>query len=298
MKILFFVGKGGVGKSTNAALFALKLARSGKKVILNSIDPAHNLGDIFQVPLGRKPKELLSGLSVMETDLNQWVKRYLKETESDFKKVYKYQEVFNLHKYFKTLKYSPGLEEYAVLLSLVDTVQKNSSKDYIIFDTPPTALTLKFFALPSVSLLWLRELIKFRHIILDKKEIITRIKTAKRRAAVEKDHIMSKIESLIKTYEEFSALLKNIATTRVFVVLNPDKLSLAETCTICSELENLGIGVPLMILNKYGGEEEFFKELEGHYKKSRILKLDKQDEEITGIQALDSLSLPMALDEI
>lgn len=48
MKILFFVGKGGVGKSTTSSLFAIKLALSGKSVILNSIDPAHNLHNIFR----------------------------------------------------------------------------------------------------------------------------------------------------------------------------------------------------------------------------------------------------------
>ena len=105
MKVLFFVGKGGVGKSTNAALFALKLAQSGRDVLLNSIDPAHNLRDIFEAALGQKPTRIYPKLMVMETDLGTWQKRYLKKTEEEFKSVYKYQYAFNLHKYFKTLKY-------------------------------------------------------------------------------------------------------------------------------------------------------------------------------------------------
>ncbi|MCK5201063.1 MAG: ArsA family ATPase, partial [Spirochaetales bacterium] len=175
MKVIFFTGKGGVGKSTSSAIFAYKLAKAGKSVFLNSIDPAHNLHDIFDTKLGVIPKDVVDGLSVVETDLEQWVKKYLKDTEKEFKEVYKYQEAFNLHKYFRTLKYSPGLEEYAVLLALRDTIEKYSDRDYIVFDTPPTALTLKFLALPSVSLLWLRELVKFRQMILDKKEIVTKI---------------------------------------------------------------------------------------------------------------------------
>ena len=61
-RVLFFVGKGGVGKSTNSSLFALKLARSGRQVLLNSIDPAHNLHDIFQLSLDAKPKRIVPGL--------------------------------------------------------------------------------------------------------------------------------------------------------------------------------------------------------------------------------------------
>jgi anion-transporting ArsA/GET3 family ATPase len=73
-RVLFFVGKGGVGKSTNSSLFALKLARGGKRVLLNSIDPAHNLHDIFKISLGPKPKQIVPGLEAMETDLDQWLR--------------------------------------------------------------------------------------------------------------------------------------------------------------------------------------------------------------------------------
>ncbi len=298
MKILIFVGKGGVGKSTSSALFALKLAQSGKKVFLNSIDPAHNLHDIFQMPLGSKPKQILPNLSTMETDLNQWVKRYLKSTEDDFKAVYKYQEAFNLHKYFRTLKYSPGLEEYAVLLAMVDAVQSNQEMDYIIFDTPPTALTLKFMALPSVSLLWLNELIKFRQTILDKKKIITRIKNGKQKAGVERDPILAKIESMVTRYREFDNLLKDRKLTRLFAVVNPDKLSQAETELIYKELKNLGITVSFLILNRYQGEEQILSRLEDKYHDSRVIKLAKEDKEVTGIEMLEAIDLPIKISEI
>lgn len=298
MKILFFVGKGGVGKSTNSALFAVKIARSGKKVLLNSIDPAHNLRDIFQVSLNPKPKELLPNLAVMETELDQWVKKYLKSTEDDFKAVYKYQEAFNLHKYFRTLKYSPGLEEYAVLLAMVDTVQSNREMDYIIFDTPPTALTLKFMALPSVSLLWLNELIKFRQTILDKKKIITRIKNGRRKAVVETDPILAKIECMVTRYREFDSLLKDRQLTRLFAVVNPDKLSQAETELIYKELKNFGIAVSFLILNRYRGEEHILSGLEKKYNDSMVIKLARQDKEVIGIEMLEAIDLPVEIGEI
>jgi len=298
MKILFFVGKGGVGKSTNSALFAVKIARSGKKVLLNSIDPAHNLCDIFQVSLSPKPKELLPNLSVMETELDQWVKKYLKSTEDDFKAVYKYQEAFNLHKYFRTLKYSPGLEEYAVLLAMVDTVQSNREMDYIIFDTPPTALTLKFMALSSVSLLWLNELIKFRQTILDKKKIITRIKNGRQKAVVETDPILAKIESMVVRYREFDSLLKDRQLTRLFAVVNPDKLSQAETELIYKELKNFGIAVSFLVLNRYQGEEYILSGLEKKYHDSRVIKLARQEKEVIGIEMLEAIDLPVEIGEI
>ncbi len=296
MKILFFVGKGGVGKSTSSALFAVRLAKNGKKIFLNSIDPAHNLHDIFQISLGPKPKQILTNLSAMETDLNKWIKKYLKTMENEFKSVYKYQEAFNLHKYFKTLKYSPGLEEYAVLLALSDTIDKYKDMDYIIFDTPPTALTLKFLALPNVSLLWLKELLKFRQLILKKKEIITRVKRGgKRGKAVERDPILTKIESMVSNYQNLVQLLNNPDTASVFLVLNPNKLSLAESLTIWKELNGLKMSIPFLILNKFREEEKFIQILEKEFHGSKILKLYEQKEEIIGLKTLESLSLHIKL---
>ncbi|MDT8323100.1 MAG: ArsA-related P-loop ATPase, partial [Bacteroidota bacterium] len=42
-RVIFHIGKGGVGKSTLAALTALAAAERGRRVLLLSLDPAHNL---------------------------------------------------------------------------------------------------------------------------------------------------------------------------------------------------------------------------------------------------------------
>ena len=239
------------------------------------------------------------GLEAMETELDQWVKRYLKDTERDFRRVYKYQEAFSLHRYFKTLKYSPGLEEYAVLLALVDTLRRFADRDYIVFDTPPTALTLKFLALPDVSLLWMQELTQFRRLILEKEQIITRIRKGRRQEIRERDPILGKIADLVDTYRGMSELLKNPDTTRTFLVLNPDELSLAESRLIGRELENLGMKIPYLILNKAKTDGGFAKRIESHFPDSRLLLLPAMEGgELTGIDTLDSVRLPLDIGEI
>ncbi len=298
MKVIFFTGKGGVGKSTSSAVFAYKLAEAGKSVLLNSIDPAHNLHDIFNTKLGSVPKNVVDRLSVMETNLDQWVKKYLKDTETEFKEVYKYQEAFNLHKYFKTLKYSPGLEEYAVLLALQDTIDKYSDRDYIIFDTPPTALTLKFLALPSISLLWLRELVKFRQMILDKKEIVTKIKEGRKGLKIEKDPVLKRIEGLIEVYQRLSNLFVDSSSTKIIVVMNPDKLSLSESRDIVTRLKDLDMTIPYIILNKFTGEETIYKSLGKEFLNSKVIIFPKNETEIVGMDCLQGLELTFDLNRL
>ncbi|MBW2538642.1 MAG: AAA family ATPase [Deltaproteobacteria bacterium] len=55
---IFFVGKGGVGKSTSAALNAVFLAQKGFRVLIVSLDPAHNQSDIFQMNRIRSKKPI------------------------------------------------------------------------------------------------------------------------------------------------------------------------------------------------------------------------------------------------
>ena len=53
--VLFFGGKGGVGKTTCAAATALEAARRGRRVLLVSVDPAHSVSDVFDTPVGESP---------------------------------------------------------------------------------------------------------------------------------------------------------------------------------------------------------------------------------------------------
>ncbi|MBN2153083.1 MAG: AAA family ATPase [Candidatus Lokiarchaeota archaeon] len=54
-KLILFGGKGGVGKSTTSAATAVHLAKLApeKRILLISFDMAHNLGDLFEIPLSR-----------------------------------------------------------------------------------------------------------------------------------------------------------------------------------------------------------------------------------------------------
>ena len=55
MRNIVYTGKGGVGKTTIAAATALKAAKMGYKTLVISTDPAHSLGDSFDIVLGSSP---------------------------------------------------------------------------------------------------------------------------------------------------------------------------------------------------------------------------------------------------
>ena len=146
-QLLFFIGKGGVGKSTTSALTSVHLASHPHKTLLVSMDPAHNQRDIFDQNFSEKPMHVSEHLMVKEVDTDFWIEKYLKETTDQIKETYKYESAFNLQNYFNVLQFSPGLEEYALLLAFEDTLKKYGDQDFIVLDMAPTALTLRFFSL-------------------------------------------------------------------------------------------------------------------------------------------------------
>jgi arsenite-transporting ATPase len=251
-QLLFFIGKGGVGKSTTSAITAVHLSRSGLDTLLVSMDPAHNQRDIFDINFSEKPKPIASHLCAKEVDTDYWTKKYLKATEDHIKSTYTYQSAFNIQHYFKVLKYSPGLEEYALLLSFEDTIRTHKDKDVIVFDMAPTALTLRFFSLPFISLIWMNELLKLRKTMYEKKEIISKIKIGNKE--FERDKVQSKLEVLIHNYEHLRDLFLSDAT-HINLVVNDDRLSFSEAIRIKHKLSEVGIHLRQIVVNKSQHDE-------------------------------------------
>ena len=253
MDIVFFTGKGGVGKSSLAAATAWQLAQS-RRVRLVSLDPAHNLGDIFGVSL-KKKTFFTERLCLEEIDLKKRTQAYLKQEIEVFNETYKYLQVLNLDKYFSVLKYSPGIEEYALLNSIEEIVRSADGSDYVIFDTPPTGLTLRFLALPRVSVTWIDRLTGIRRTILEKCHTIHRICGPQSRGETlldydeQDDRILQRLISLHQRYHELDKLLQGKAC-RIAVVFNPDLLSLRETERLIQALGELNLPVSLLIDNK------------------------------------------------
>ncbi|HHI01013.1 MAG TPA: ArsA family ATPase [Thermococcus litoralis] len=259
-RVLFFIGKGGVGKTTGSAAVAVTLSKKGYKTLIVSIDPAHNLGDVFEVKLNDKPKQIAGNLYAMELDMEKLIKAYLKHLEENLKHMYRYLTVINLEKYFEVLSFSPGIEEYATLEAIREILQRGDEWDVIVFDTPPTGLTLRVLALPEIALIWTEKLIEIRKKILEKRRAIENIQGERKfviegeeyklPSREEEDPVMKEL----KRYEAEIAFVREVITnpkkTSVIAVMNPEMLPLYETERAYEALRKFKIPFNMMIVNK------------------------------------------------
>ena len=254
MKILFFTGKGGVGKSTMAAAAAWQLSRKSR-VLIVSLDPAHNLGDIFGVDLQDNKSRYANTLFLKEIDLQKLSREYLQREINVLSGTYKYLQTLNLDNYFSVLKYSPGIEEYALLTSIERTINNETDFDYIIFDTPPTGLTLRFLALPRVTITWIDRLIQIRQKILEKRYTIHRIRGPLSNEETvlnyseKDDDILKRLWKLNNNYQALNKTLQG-ENCSIILVFNPDILSLKESRRLIEGLNDLNLPLRLLINNK------------------------------------------------
>jgi len=281
-QLYFFIGKGGVGKSTTSALTSVYLASKPYKTLLVSMDPAHNQCDIFEQDFSEKPKRVSESLMVKEVNTDFWIEKYLKETTDQIKQTYRYESAFNLQNYFNVLQFSPGLEEYALILAFEDTLHKYSDQDFIVFDMAPTALTLRFFSLPFITEIWLEELLKLRSQIYKKKEIISKIKIASKE--IEQDRVKAKLKSMIGEYENLRQEFFS-DTTRINLVMNNDKLSFSEAYRIRQKLADISIGIDRIVINKLNPDEST-AEIENEFKEQTLGRFPVAPKGLSGYAAL------------
>lgn len=249
---MFFVGKGGVGKSTLAALAALAHAADGRRVLLLSLDPAHNQSDIFEQQFGEDARTVRPSLDVMEPDLDRWIKGYLAEVEERVRASYTYLTALNLEHHFRVLRHSPGLEEFALRRIYEHVLTEQRGTDILIVDMPPTALAVRFFSSPSLSLAWTQQLLALRREIRQRREMITRIRVGGKE--IEQDRILSTLERETQRNASLIALFGDPGRCAVHLVINPDPLSWKEGVRIREELDGRGIAIAQVDVNKRADE--------------------------------------------
>jgi arsenite-transporting ATPase len=247
LRLLFFGGKGGVGKTTCSAAVALALAKrgKGKRILLLSTDPAHSLADVLRVPLGdgERPVPGVPGLSARELDAGGAFARWRERHGGDVgRAVGAFAEGAGAEDLLDLTP--PGLDELIAVSSLLDAVfgeDGEPARDLVIVDTAPTGHALRLLEMPTLALSWdhflLSLLLKYREV-------------------VGLGDLAAGLVELSRSLKRLEGLLRDSARARFVVVTRAAELPRRETERLLGSLRRLGIAVPAVIVNALPPTEE------------------------------------------
>ncbi len=318
-QILFFGGKGGVGKTTVAAATAAARADEGARVLLVSTDPAHNLGHLFGRPIGASPVKITTGLDAIELDPEATVDAHLDEVSKALHQLMPVDQHKEIDKHMTLSRSAPGMQEAAILERIADTVNSAvSAYDLIVFDTAPSGHTARLMVLPEMMSAWTEGLIKrreradrfagfFRNLDRDSSMADKTIGAA-RDPEQERESRIRQI--LLRRRDKFSTLrdrLTDASMTSFVIVLAAERLPVLESIELHHQLQHAGIAVDCLVVNKRSPEnsgaflEERRRQEEVHLKTltEALPELPRQDvalmaQDVTGLEAVQQLGAALA----
>jgi arsenite/tail-anchored protein-transporting ATPase len=149
-RVMFFTGKGGVGKTSLACATAVALADNGRRVLLVSTDPASNLDEVLGVTLSSHPTPVPSvpGLSALNINPDIAVREYRERVVGPYRSLLPASAVARMEEQLSgacTMEIA-AFDEFTTLLTDART---STDFDHVIFDTAPTGHTLRLLKLPA-----------------------------------------------------------------------------------------------------------------------------------------------------
>ncbi|MBI3183886.1 MAG: TRC40/GET3/ArsA family transport-energizing ATPase [Myxococcales bacterium] len=240
-RLIFFVGQGGVGKSSCAAAAAVTLTEKEGPVLLISTDPAHSLSDVLLSRLTDTETQVkgTKGLYARELEIAGWfssLKRRLKEkAEKVFGPEVKGQEVPCDRELLRNLlEAAPaGTDELAAMSVLTDALVQERFKR-IVVDPSPAGTTVRLLELPEVARGWLTALlgvlVKYR--------------------SKGMGELADEVAAMLKHVKRFEEALASPAESRFVVVTRGEELAAARTERLVEYLKGKKLAVERVLVNR------------------------------------------------
>ena len=291
--MLFFGGKGGVGKTTCASAMALAASRAGKRVLLVSTDPAHSTSDMFERPIGPEPVQLLPNLHGLEIDGAFETQRYVKNVKEQISTLFGHQIQKEAAKQIDLAASMPGAEEMALFDRIGALIRGEDDRfDLIVFDTAPTGHTLRLIRMPELMEAWIRALSKSRQAMIG----IQRDEAA--------DPVLISLTERLEHLREFRARLLSPRISAFVLVLVAERLPIEETARAIEQLADAGVTIGGMVINRvlpetspdpflcarHDQEQVYLDEIERRFKSHARIRVPQLPSDVHGVKTLEHLA--------
>jgi arsenite-transporting ATPase len=292
-RVLFFGGKGGVGKTTCASAMALAASRAGKRVLLVSTDPAHSTSDMFERQIGPEPVLLLPNLHGLEIDGAFETDRYVKTVKERISTLFGHQIQKEAARQIDLAASMPGAEEMALFDRIGALIRGEDDRfDLIVFDTAPTGHTLRLIRMPELMEAWIRALTKSRQAMIGIQQDDAT------------DPVLISLTERLEHLREFRARLLSPRISAFVLVLVAERLPIEETARAIEQLDEAGVTIGGMVVNRvlpetspdpflrsrHDQEMIYLAEIDRRFTKHARVRVPQLPTDVHGVKTLEHLA--------
>ena len=304
MRVILFTGKGGVGKTSVAAATAMRCAQLGHRTIVISTDPAHSLGDSFDLDLGAKAKRVAKNLWAHEVSALHEMERHWKKLHDYAASVFATQGLDDV--VAEEVANPPGMDEIASLM-WIKFYAERGEHDVMIVDCAPTGETLQLLVFPDAARWWLDKIYPWERRAM---KIARPVLQPLMNLPLPSDEIYASVKDLLLDLEGMKKVLIDPETTSVRLVLNLEKMVVKEAKRAFTYLSLFGYVTDAVVVNRLLPDtlqDELFRkwhaihqryagEVEQSFAPLPIFNVPLFDEEVVGERMLLRMAEAIYLD--
>jgi arsenite-transporting ATPase len=242
--VLLFTGKGGVGKTSVAAATALRCADAGLRTLVLSTDSAHSLSDALDSDLDGRPRPVVDQLWGQQLDATERFEEAWGEIQDYLRQLFGWAGVQTVEA--EELSVLPGLEE-VFALSDIRRHADEGDWDVVVVDCAPTAETIRLLSLPDVLAWYMDRIFPVERRVVQTVRPLLRHLTS---MPVASDEVFHSVQRLYEGLDGVRALLTDGDRTTVRLVVNPEKIVIAETRRTATYLALFGYHTDAVIANR------------------------------------------------
>jgi arsenite-transporting ATPase len=296
MRIILYLGKGGVGKTTLAAATAMRCAELGYKTLVASTDIAHSLADSLDIPLGPRPMEVAENLWAQEISVVADIYNYW-ETLQDFASGIIASRGIN-RVVADELSAFPGMDEIVCLLHIHKQATERNF-DRVIIDAAPTGETIRLLTMPDTFTWYATHLNRFE------RGVVRALKPFAGRFLQAPAEVLEAVRKLEAHTKDLRETLSDPEVSSYRVVVQPEKMVVREAERAISYLGLFNYPVDSVIINRILPEEladgEFYRQrleiqakyleiIENSFRPLPLWRVPYYAHEVVGLTALNRLA--------
>ncbi len=295
MRIILYLGKGGVGKTTTSAATAVRSAEAGKRTLVVSTDLAHSLADCLQVPLTSQPIELAPNLWAQEVNVLDEMRRGWGKMQASMTKTLRKQGINEVMA--EELALVPGMDEIVSLINIYRNAREGNF-DVVIIDAAPTGETVRLLSMPD-TFQWYASRIK------NLQGPTLTLARPLLKAVLPTTDIMDSIQVLSERVKTLRVVLSDADSTSYRLVVNPERMVIKEALRAETYLALFGYPIDGVVCNRvlpasnyqdtfmqeiYASQEKQRKQIKQTFSPLQIWEAPYRSREILGIAQLSELA--------